>query len=147
MNPYSNISFIQLLNRYVWLASTDVQPLAEEVQVEYDLIHAEMIQRNNRLTALESENADLRLQLQQAREQLAYAPIPVTVTLDSTAIEPTPPTGLPAFWFEINTGPYKAEDTFIQRQHLYSYGPFASWSEANEEWKAYLKRQRENGRP
>lgn len=93
------------------------------------------------IARLEVDNEALRLNLFQAREQLAYAP----VKLDAAAIEPDQPDCQPKYWFEINTGPYKADDTAMQRSHPWSRGPFASWNEANDEWKKFLKRQRENG--
>ncbi len=113
---------------------------------EYAKVHDKIIRLEDMVTRLEKENTDLRLQLQQAREHLTNAPLP-PILLDGSAIEPDTPTGLPTFWFEINTGPYQADDTAMQRSHPWSRGPFTSWNEANDEWKAYLKRQRENGQP
>ncbi len=105
---------------------------------------------------LEKENTDLRLQLQQAREHQWIVGIDQAcpdcdksrfLLMDSKAQEPDNPTGLPTFWFEINTGPYQADDTAIQRSHPWSRGPFATWTEANDAWKKFLKRQKKNGQP
>lgn len=88
---------------------------------------------NHLIETLRKENEDLRAQLFQAREQLAYAPS------DGN------PTGLEKYWFNDVSGPYKATDTFHERSFRYAHGPYETWDQANVEWKLFIRRQIANG--
>ncbi len=160
-------------------------------------IVAELVRRGQewerlqiRVSQLENENTDLRLQLQQAREHQWVVGVDkgkpggektakvtlingvVThIELDETALEPdnpylkeiqnvTPdefrrlhqneypvPSGELRYFFNTYSGPYRMADTQAERDFAWSRGPFASWNEANDEWKKFLKRQKENGQP